>query len=172
MLAINRFSRGRTLVKVGTATVDHTTGTIIGDFDTRTSAAFDGTTSQADSACAEKTGSPTSAYIGKDWGSGISRYISAYTIYGSNNVGYVAGANPTFTLNLRGSNSLPSSASDGTLLDTQSVTDITGAISKTQTGSIDATAGYRYHWFEATGGFGGGGQFAVAEIALTEDVYG
>ncbi len=53
------------------------TGTIIGSFDTRQSAAFDGVTAQAVASSAQFTGTVTAdAYLGKDWGSGNSYTVT------------------------------------------------------------------------------------------------
>lgn len=91
------------------------TGTVIGNFDTRQSAAFDGTTSQAVAASALKSAS-LSGYVGKDFTS-APKTISAARTFGSSDSGYASAV--ATTINLRGKNgSAPASASDGTLLGT------------------------------------------------------
>lgn len=78
-------------------------------------AAFDNNTSQALAASANKA-SATSVYVGKDF-STFPRRIARAVVYGSNDQGYVSGANPNITITLYGKNgAAPASATDGTVL--------------------------------------------------------
>lgn len=137
--------------------IDHATGSNIGDMTYRegVAAAFDGNTDQAQAASA---GSDimllAHGYVGKDWGSGVSRIISQYKIYGANDAGYdngnVAETN-TITIKLYGSNSSPADGTDGTLLHTASfINDSYSTNPKTYSTGITTTTAYRYHWVYMT----------------------
>jgi hypothetical protein len=122
---------------------DRTAGTNIGDMTSNggLSAAFDGTTSQTNGACA--AGIATGAcFVGKNLGT--STPIGNVVVYPSSDQGFTGVA--TVTLNLRANTTAPSSSSDGTLLGT------TGSISDTTTeqtiNSSDTTTPYQYVWVE------------------------
>lgn len=139
-------------------------GSLIGDmasFGGR-GAAFDGNTSQVATACAGTTGSPANCYVGKDWGSGVSHFVSEFKIWGPSN-GAMAG-NAAGTVQLYGSNSAPASPTNGTQLYTGSSS---GSNAETQdvTG-VTATTAYRYHWVTLT--LGGGNNGFLAEVEFYE----
>lgn len=124
--------------------VDGSTGTIIGDFTTNTSAAFDGVLSSSTANSATKTPS-ASAYIGKNFGSSP-KAINRIKVYSGNDAGFISGASPNVTISLYASNSAPANGTDGTLLGTTgSFADGSSALIKTIT-SNDTTTEYQYVW--------------------------
>ena len=90
------------------------TGTVISNMTGNASVnnAFDGNTSQSSGSCPYTLS--TSAYIGKDWGSGNTKIISGVKIWAASNTGYVNNSSMNLNLKLYGSNSAPSNATDGT----------------------------------------------------------
>lgn len=101
-----------------TAQIPRASGSNIGDLTGggNLAASFDGTTSQAEAACSTKA-SATSGYIGKTLAT--SKRISSVKVYGSNNSGYISGANPTVTLDLYAKQgTAPANATDGTIIGT------------------------------------------------------
>ena len=123
------------------------TGTPIGDMTNNggLAAAFDGTTSQATASCAVKLVGGGTVYIGKDWGSGNSKIIGKFVIWGSSDNGFAAsGTGTSVTLALQGSQD---NSAWTTLFTSSSFTDSNG-ISKTYTDptdAIDISTAYRYH---------------------------
>lgn len=125
------------------------------------SAAFDGTTNQdaASGAATTASGASVSGYnnaLGKNWGAGVLRVITRFTIYGPNNNNILAGGGGT-TFKLQGSN------------DNSSWTDLTSALSfPTGIGqSVDTTTGmatsaWQYHRVNFNGN--GTNTMFVAEI--------
>ena len=96
------------------------TGTAIGDLTGQggLSGAFNGTRFQAYASGGATTGSQTTGYIGKNWGS--SKTITGFILYSPTNFGFVGSGASTFTVKLYGKNGAPSNATDGTLLFTSS----------------------------------------------------
>lgn len=119
-------------------------GTVIGDA-TNGSYAFNGTTSQAMASCASKSGSPV--YIGKDWGSGVTRTITGFQVWGSSDGGFEnPGGDNNVTITLLGN----SSNDTGTATSLGSVgptTDSNGLMMEKLSGLTTSTA-YRYHWLK------------------------
>ena len=121
-------------------------GTVIGDFNDRLANAFDNNTNQNLENSATKTGSPTVAYAGKDWGEGVTKIITGFKAYGSNDAGFAQGADPDISISLIGSSANNPSA--GTNLGSATpVTDAAGLLISKMTGLITTTA-YRYHWLK------------------------
>ncbi|KKM72671.1 hypothetical protein LCGC14_1418230 [marine sediment metagenome] len=131
------------------ALVDRTAGTIIGDMNTAGTQgkAFDGVTDAAygDSEVAWKTANVRDAYIGKDWGSGVSRVVVGFKAWGSSDIGYHYNAGTNVTIKLYGKDTAPSTWDDGTLLATATtVSDANGLVVEKY--DITITTAYRYHW--------------------------
>jgi hypothetical protein len=83
--------------------------------------AFDGTTSQAAAASASLT-STTSIWIGHTLTT--AKAIAKIIVYGTNDVGYVTGANPSITITAYGKNgTAPANGTDGTALGSVTFTD-------------------------------------------------
>lgn len=139
-------------------------GTVIGDLTAfgGLAAAFNGVTDAAASSAGIQT---VGGYAGKDWGSGSSKVISGYTVSASSNAGY-SDYNPLVTISLYGSNTAPTSATDGTLLDSQQIQDANG-ISVSETSGLDMSGTYRYHWAAISDGQG---QVYIGEIDFKEAV--
>jgi len=124
---------------------DRTAGSNIGDMSGGggLAAAFDGTTAQNAAASASLAAS-TTAYVGKDHGSGQSNIVTSYVVYPSTDQGFTTDAN--LSIRLYGSNSLPATATDGTLLhDSGSFADSLSAQTYNFV-DIDTSTGFRYHW--------------------------
>jgi len=110
-------------------------------------AGFDGTTSQAASASATGANDTGTSFLGKDWGSGVSKKIEKYELYSPSDGGFDPDTGgSTITIKLVGSDSTPSIGS-GTQLHTDSFSDATG-LTKTYTSGITKTTAYRFHWVE------------------------
>lgn len=147
--------------------IDRTSGSNIGDATGHggLAAAFDGTTNQAAADSAKKS-SATDTYVGKDYGSGVSKTITKAIVTGSNNVGfYSPNDSVTITARLYASNSTPSNSGDGTLLATASATDA-NSLALTMDASSNSTA-YRYAWVRVTH-TGSADSMYVAEVQLFE----
>lgn len=107
--------------------IDRTTGTNIGNMTNNggLAAVFDGVTSQSGPNSAQNF-SGGSGYAGKTVAAPTA--VDFVNVYGGSNQGYVAGANPSVTINLRGKNgAAPSGPTDGDLLGT------TGSFTDTNT---------------------------------------
>lgn len=143
-------------------------GTAIGGYTANggLAAAFDGNTSQPNASSARST-TPAAGYtaasaIGRDWGLGITKVITAFRIFGQNDGGMVGGTTQTANYKLQGSN-------DGTnYTDLMSPGTTTGATSEivTVTSGITTTTAYRYHRviFSANGA----DNYYVTELELYE----
>ena len=142
------------------ATVDQipysTYSALIGDMDGLTADlihAFDGT---VDGALADMAYiAATVGYVGKDWGSGVTKDIVAYTVKGPAAGGggtFSGGSGGTHDLYLYGSNSAPTNSTDGTLLDTNTGVD-TGTAPVVVRNTTDASGSYRYHWVRISNSF-------------------
>lgn len=145
--------------------INRTLGSIIGDMTVNggLAAAFDGVTAQGAGAAAAKSGTP--GYVGKDWGAGNSHTISKFVYYGSTDQGI--GNDGTGRIRLYGSNSAPSSPTNGTLLWDGGVVSDVGAYTITVTSGITTTTAYRYHWL-CIDSAGSAGTY-VAECEFWED---
>lgn len=125
------------------------TGTAFGDMTASGGlpAAFDGVTSQTAANSANPAAATIVAYIGKDWGIGVSKTVTGFKTWGTSDVGFQGAADPTITITLYGSNTAPTSSNNGTALGSASATDANGLLISALTGMTVTTA-YRYHWLE------------------------
>jgi hypothetical protein len=104
----------------GSTPVNLSGGTVIGNFTTGT-AAFDGVTSQAAAACALRN-TQQFGFVGKTLAAPFA--VGAAVVYGSNDAGFVTGANPSYDIDLWGKNgTAPANGGDGTLLGEFTFTD-------------------------------------------------
>lgn len=101
----------------GSSLISGSLGTIIGNFTTRQSAAFDGNTSQMAAVCAAK-GSATDSYIGKNFSALSGFKCTGALITSSSGAGFCDGSNPNVTISLYGKTTAPANSTDGTLLGT------------------------------------------------------
>lgn len=121
-------------------------------------AAFDGTTSQDNSASAA-TASGDSGYVGKNYSGVGGKKIGQAIVYPSNLSGFYTTINPTVTITLYGKASAPSSETDGTVIGTASAADSTSPMTVIST---DLTTTWNYVWARVSGG-SGGNQAYIAE---------
>jgi len=132
-------------------------------------AAFDNTYPKAWTSCAVKSGTPTTGYIGKDWGSAAEnkKKIAGFWIEGSSDDGLISTSGTT-TVVLYGSDSAPSDSTDGTAITGGSFA-ATDANSKEfyKFSGITTSTAYRYHWLEMSNS-GGGGDIAAAQVQFYE----
>lgn len=105
------------------------------------------------------------AYIGKDWGSGVTKTIASYVLRGSSNAGFKNGENPRFTATLQGSSD--NFASVIVDLGEINIVDRSGAITVQMRDGIDTSTAYRYHRLELRGGSREAG-FAVGHLQFNE----
>ena len=107
------------------------------------SAAFDGDTTKTRAQSASDTTTTTDSYVGVDHGVGNTETVTGFFAYGTSNFGF--GNQASFTISLYGSNALPASETDGTLLYS------TGSFANSNSIIVGANSGitsgaYRYHW--------------------------
>jgi hypothetical protein len=107
------------------------------------SAAFDGDTTKTRAQSASDTTTTTDSYVGVDHGVGNTETVTGFFAYGTSNFGF--GNQASFTISLYGSNTLPASETDGTLLYS------TGSFANSNSIIVGANSGitsgaYRYHW--------------------------
>lgn len=132
-------------------------------------AAFDGTTNQAIAASAQLAGN-NAIYVGADFGSGTEKRVYKAEIWGTNDQGYVSGANPSVTLTLRSGTTAPAGATSGTSRGTATFTDTANESGNTRTiNSSDKTTAIRY-WHVATGTHNA--TKGIAEIKFYESLIG
>lgn len=96
--------------------------------------------------CASGPSTATTRYVGGlflDCGGVPVEYAK---VYGSNNVGFISGTNPTVTLQLRAKQSPPASATDGTLLGSTSFTDTNNENAGRTILSNDNETAWQYVW--------------------------
>ena len=122
--------------------ISQSIGTIIGDFNQRSSTAFDGAINQSNNTSA-RTNSVLTGYIGKNYNAAGGFKCTGVLVYPTSSKAFTGGAN--VTIQLYGKTSAPSSSTDGTLLGS------TGSITGTnQTPkfivSSDKTTVYKYMW--------------------------
>jgi len=87
---------------------------------------------------------PTS-FIGKNYSS-APIIITRALIYGTNNSGYITGANPSITFTLRASQTAPTTATDGTSLGTLTFLDTADEHIGREITSSDLTTSWNYVW--------------------------
>ena len=136
------------------ATMPGTTGTNIGNMTSNggLAAAFDGTNHTSSGTSANIGG--TEGYVGKNW-NGRSTIIDSVSIFPPDTyTGKFFRGSSEGQLRLYGSNSAPSSGTDGTLLADSGVISTTGYSSSTPftfaTVDITTTTAYTYHWMTLT----------------------
>jgi len=150
--------------------ISQATGTTIGDMTGNggIAAARDGTTSQANTACAQLLGA--GGLIGVDWGSGNSKTLTGFKFWGPNNE-YINSnsAGSTITLTLYGGNS--GLGVSGTNLGSMSFTDDNIGTLRSKLSGLTTTTAYRYHWIAITSSASfAGGSSRCAEIQFFEDL--
>lgn len=141
------------------------TGTVIGDMTLAggNAAAFDGTTSQAFTACARKNSSPS--YVGKNWGGGNDKVIGRYKVYGSSDAGMTNQS--TFTISLQGSSTGAWGGEEVTLHSAAGITDSNGiTVDYDEGDGITTSTAYQYHRVLLNSG----GENYVAEVEFYEKV--
>ncbi|MBI5121346.1 MAG: hypothetical protein HZA67_10095 [Rhodospirillales bacterium] len=124
------------------------------------------------------TGSPTSAigitnaspmWLGKDWGSGTTKVIDGFVLDSQYNQNWSGNNGSTITVELYGSNALPSSAADGTrLYDVTGIPNSPGVQQQLDVSSgVTTSNAYRYHWISLTSSQG---EKMVGECTFYEQV--
>lgn len=155
--------------------VDRTTGSNIGDMTDGASIgnAFDGTTSQALSggggACPYR--GSANGYIGKDFSGPGAKRFSRFKVYGSNDAGFVFGANPSTTIVIYAKNGAPASGTDGTQIGTTgSFTDTADESAGREITSTDTSTSYTHVWayVNDSGNPGAARSTCIAEIEMWE----
>jgi len=107
-----------------------------------------------------------SSYVGKNYSGASAQAIQQATVYPTSNFGFGAGvcttggvqgpmSSPTFTFNLRGKSTAPTSASDGTLLGTSGA--VFNPTSPVTVISSDTATTWNYVWIEQIGSYPIGG---------------
>ena len=112
-------------------------------------------------------------FVGKDWGTGVTKTISGVKVWGSNNEGYTGGTGKVSTALLMGSDAIPSQASSGTILGSifNKLADVNNANAKEKLSGMDTTTAYRYHWIWLTNNTTSGAGF-FAEVEFYEETDG
>ena len=157
------------------AVVADGTGTAIGNMTEGggLAAAFDGTTSQTDSQGA-KLSSPsqdntTECYVGKDWGSGNTKFITGFKSWSSSNDGMSSSGNNVSgcSLILRGSNT--NDFTNSTTLGTLGSLNFRLMSNEYSKLDVTRTSGYRYHWLQVRNGSSTACTNFMAELRFYED---
>jgi len=145
-----------------TVQISQSSGSIITDFDLRSSEAFDGDTTQTNNTGAKKSTS-SSGYIGKTYSQSFR--ISHVIVHGSEDQGFHSAANPSVTIKLYGKQgSAPTSGTDGTEIGTLTFTD-TGDESAGRTVTSTNTSTFWDHvWVNIVGA--SGTDVCVAELRM------
>jgi hypothetical protein len=145
-----------------------TSGTNTGTFTANggLAAAFDGNYNQPNASSA-RASTPAAGYntavIGKDWGSGVTKTITAVQLFAQNDGGFVGGTTTALVFKLQGSN------------DGSTWTDLTSAITGPATGAgtvitvtsgITTTTAYRYHRINVNAD--GSNNYYICELAFYE----
>jgi len=128
-------------------------------------AAFDGDNDQARASCAVGTAVNINGFVGKDYGSGVTKRINGFKVWGSNDQGLIEGQNPSTEVRCYGSNSNPSGPVDGTQLASVTVTDANSVQIEKLSGFVDGN--WRYVWATIVHP-GGGGTVQMAEAEFYE----
>ena len=127
--------------------IPQATGTVIGDMTGGggIAAGFNSETQQSETTAAKSTGgSGDTGLLGKDWGSGVTKTIYAYTVVSTTTHGFVTDAlTGTVTLTLQGStDNFSGSVVD---LHTDNFANSASRIVKEYTSGITTSTAYRYH---------------------------
>jgi len=125
------------------------TGTVIGDFTHNLSAHLDGTTNQSASASAQKQASDKFAWLGKDWGSGVTKTITGFKMWSTNDDGMNdnAAATSNCKLTLYGN----STNNTATATDLGGLTNLgfrNNNHEYSKLSGLTTTTAYRYHWIK------------------------
>jgi hypothetical protein len=132
-------------------------------------AAFDGTISQAAAACASLA-SASNAYVGQTLATAAA--IAKVRVRGSNDAGYVSGANPTVTITLYGkTGTAPANGTDGTSLGSISFTDTANESSARSITSSDTSTAWDHVWIYVEQD-GSAATIAVAELEIFAKITG
>lgn len=133
--------------------LDRTLGTNIGNMvgPGTLAAAFDNVTAQGIASGACTTTNYVPKYVGKDYGAGNEKCVTGFRVYASNDQGFCdVGAAISITHTLYGSNTAPTSATNGTALGSVTATNaINGVVYKLD---VANTVKYRYVWMTHSGG--------------------
>ena len=128
------------------------TGTAIGDMTAEggLAAGFDGNTNQAQNTIPTATGNVNNSYIGKDWGSSVTKTISGVKVWSSNNSGYNKSAGSDYSLFLLGhtSNNPAAATNLGTIV--SPTTDDWSLHANSKLSGLTTSTAYRYHWVRLT----------------------
>lgn len=129
--------------------VAQATGSIITNFPNNTANAWDSNLSQG-IASSSYAGAAGVRYTGKDWGSGNTKIVTGFKAWGSTDQGFCDSGGGTVTHTPYGSNTAPTSPTDGTALGSVTAANATGSpqVSKLD---ISSTTPYRYHWLTQSG---------------------
>ena len=160
----------------GQTIIDRTAGTAVGTMvdNGGLAAAFDGDNSEAGADCAVAH-TITTSYIGKDWGSGVTKTLTGARTYGATDEGYSSqGANSSgCTWDVRGGSTsvIGDSVSLGSLTNQNfRVISTPGAILNIMSGLTETTA-YRYHFIKLTQGTTGHNYVAECEFYDNPQTY-
>lgn len=146
------------------ATIDRTTGTLITDFDTRTTTIFDGNTSQGNSSAGRKVGAED-GYAGKTMA--VPTALETIVGYATSDGGFYGGSGDTATVTLTAYGKIgtaPTTPSDGTPLGTVSFPDSPGEV---RTITSDDQDTYWDHIWLRIQYAGDGNDLRCAEIEMT-----
>jgi hypothetical protein len=149
--------------------IDPGLGTIIGTFNIRPEATFDGDTDQSVSEGGIEYANGNDVKLGKDWGEGNSHIVNGFKFFGPNNTGIESGGSSTITVTLYGSDD--DFAASDVELGGAAITDQTGAVVSKLSG-IDTSTGYRYHRVNVhtSDVFYPGNECNCAELQFFEDI--
>lgn len=145
--------------------IDRTTGTIIGNADSRQSAAFDGDTTQSNTQAALKNNAAAqSMYIGKTFA--VPTALESVKVYGSNNQGFLWIGSGSMTLTLYGkSGSAPANGTNGTVLGSITFNDTANESAGRTITSSDTATYWDHAWVNLTQG--ANVNLLIAEIEMT-----
>jgi hypothetical protein len=150
----------------GSGLVDRTSGTLTGDFTQNggNAAAFDGNYAQASGSAARKGGGTSTAFLMKDHGSGVTKTITGFRVFGCTDQGFHSdNDSDTVAVKLQGS----ANGTDFTDLGTLSFTDPGNASPQGKFTGITTSTAYRYHKLLFTFDTATGGKL-VGEAELYE----
>jgi hypothetical protein len=128
------------------------TGTAIGDMTAQggLAAGFDGNTNQIQNTIPTATGNVNNSYIGKDWGSSVTKTITGVKVWSSNNSGYNKSAASNYSLFLLGhtSNNPAAATNLGTIV--IPTADDWSLHANSKLSGLTTSTAYRYHWVRLT----------------------
>jgi hypothetical protein len=129
-------------------------------------AAFNGATNVAETSCAAKNhGAGGQTVVGTALAT--SACILSAVVHGSNNSGYVTGANPTVVIDLYGRNgTAPSGSQNGTLLGSLTFTDSGNESAARTITSTDTNTFWDYVWVRLSHNDGSNRNVNLAELLL------